>query len=572
MTKFSEDKFWKKVFKQAKATRYQVVKKVLLIFYAFILSFAVLSCSDDKTPPTGPASAGKTNSSASASEDQSDTPVVRFFYFYSDKYPFRVEMLAAIKAGILRVQAVYAEQMESLGYSPFFRFEIDEQGDPVVELVEDQNSDALPHNEVWELVSDDVGEPEGVNYVFYEADQPEGITLYYAKNKGLGYHGDRWEVWAGDGIWEGSVAGPNGLAYLLPDSRDSGSAVEAPDSEAPDGSLSLIDFLGIGTYQAPDGSGSHTAPEPDNPPNAGLGELPSRDLFELGGSTVQFIYFYSENYPFSAAVLDSMKTGILRIQAFYAEQMQAHGYGYRTFHFETDEQDDPVVNLVEDRNGNEESDEVRELFKINPTTGGIEGIYSIFYEDGSGRSRGIANSYGKNAGLAYVQGRWDWETAAHELGHLFGLLHDFRDDSYLMSYGRNRHALSACSAEFLAVNPCLNADIPLEEGSSPTVELISPATYPVGSESVSVQIKVRDPEGIHQVFFLTGDIYSKKVKACRGLAGEKEAIVEFEYDGKRFPSDTRNLSDPVVHPIRFYAVDLEGNWGGLHEDFSLMQR
>ncbi|MDE2813890.1 MAG: hypothetical protein OXM01_12730 [Gemmatimonadota bacterium] len=161
---------------------------------------------------------------------------------------------------------------------------------------------------------------------------------------------------------------------------------------------------------------------------------------------------------------------------------------------------------------------------------------------------------------------------AHIELFLFGLLHDFRDDSYLMSYGRNRHALSACSAEFLAVNPYLNADIPLEEGSSPTVELISPATYPVGSESVSVQIKVRDPEGIHQVFFLTGDIYSKKVKACRGLAGEKEAIVEFEYDGKRFPSDPRNLSDPVVHPIRFYAVDLEGNWGGLHEDFSLMQR
>ena len=729
MTTFSENKFWKKIFKQAKATGYQVVKKVLLIFYAFVLSFAAFSCSNDEIPPTGPASMGKANSRASASGDQPDIPVVRFFYFYSNKHPFRAEMLAAIKAGILRIQAVYAEQMETLGHSPLFRFEIDAQGDPVVELVADQNSDALPHNEVWELVSDATGEPKGINYVFYEADQPEGITIYYAKNKGLGYHGERWEVWAGDNIWEEVVAGSQSLAYLLPDSRDSGSAVETPDSvpdsegvgvsegnpnspvvrffyfysnrhpfraemlaaiksgilriqavyaeqmetlghsplfrfeidaqgdpvvelvadqnsdgrpydevtgekginyvfyEAdqpdgivrkglgyhgerlevwkdnaiwegsvagphglafllpdsrdivddstdqtldsetpnsgtPDSSLGLLGFLGSGIHQA----------TPDNSSNAGLDGLPSRDLFELGGSFVQFIYFYSADYPFSAAVLESMKIGILRIQAFYAEQMQAHGYGYRTFRFETDEQGDPVVNLVEDRNGNGEDDEVRELFMINATTGGIEGIYSIFYEDGSGRSRGIANSYGKNAGLAYVQGQWDWETAAHELGHLFGLLHDFRDDSYLMSYGRNRHALSACSAEFLAVNPYLNADIPLEEGSSPTVELISPATYPVGSESVSVQIKVRDPEGIHQVFFLTGDIYSKKVKACRGLAGEKEAIVEFEYDGKRFSSDTRNLSDPVVHPIRFYAVDLEGNWGGLHEDFSLMQR
>ena len=28
-----------------------------------------------------------------------------------------------------------------------------------------------------------------------------------------------------------------------------------------------------------------------------------------------------------------------------------------------------------------------------------------------------------------------WTTIAHELGHAFGLLHDFRNDHYIMSYG-----------------------------------------------------------------------------------------------------------------------------------------
>ena len=41
----------------------------------------------------------------------------------------------------------------------------------------------------------------------------------------------------------------------------------------------------------------------------------------------------------------------------------------------------------------------------------------------------------KQRGQAIINGRWDWRTAAHELGHAFGLQHDFRDDSYIMSYG-----------------------------------------------------------------------------------------------------------------------------------------
>ncbi|MDE0683102.1 MAG: hypothetical protein OXI63_09330 [Candidatus Poribacteria bacterium] len=42
-----------------------------------------------------------------------------------------------------------------------------------------------------------------------------------------------------------------------------------------------------------------------------------------------------------------MKDEILNVQIFYAEQMQAHGYGNKTFHFETTPQDQPKVHRVD---------------------------------------------------------------------------------------------------------------------------------------------------------------------------------------------------------------------------------
>ena len=48
------------------------------------------------------------------------------------------------------------------------------------------------------------------------------------------------------------------------------------------------------------------------------------------------IYFLPNDRPFQQAVVDSMKVTIRQIQTFYADQMAAHGYGRKTFRFETD--------------------------------------------------------------------------------------------------------------------------------------------------------------------------------------------------------------------------------------------
>ena len=290
--------------------------------------------------------------------------------------------------------------------------------------------------------------------------------------------------------------------------------------------------------------------------------------------TVRMIYFLPNDRPFRQEVVDSMKVTIRQIQTFFAEQMQTHGYGNKTFHFETDAEGEPLVHRVDGQYPNSHyfdetfetvSEEFEQAFDLR------ENIYLIFIDNGTntignrgGSVAGTAIQRGKNGGFILVPGEFRWTWAAHELGHAFGLKHDFNNNAYIMSYGAH-HQLSACNAEYLALNPYFNPDVPIEEAQSPTIELISSPAYPAGSENISVQLKVSDSEGLHQVIFFVKTIRphpaagSFEVKACRRLEGEKDAVVELEYDGVIPSVGGTSLSNPTAHPISVEAVDTDGN-------------
>ena len=233
----------------------------------------------------------------------------------------------------------------------------------------------------------------------------------------------------------------------------------------------------------------------------------------------------------------------------------------KTFRIETDAQGEPLVHRVDGRHPDSYYLRYIGVLEVGQMFDREENIYLVVI-DGGQNWGGQGEGY-KKSGFAWVFGRVrvDFVVTAHELGHAFGLLHDFRDDAYIMSYGGpGRNRLSAYSAEFLSVHPYFNPEIPIEEGPPPTIELISPRTYPAGSESVPIQLKVADSQGIHQVnLFVFAGPDGTNVKASRGLSGESDAVVEFEYDGDIPSFPGLSLSFPVAHWIRVQVVDSEGN-------------
>lgn len=299
-----------------------------------------------------------------------------------------------------------------------------------------------------------------------------------------------------------------------------------------------------------------TRPAAKRPANLNVGEP----------RTVRMIYFLPNDRPFRQEVVDLMKSRIREAQSFFAGQMDAHDYGKTTFRIETEPQGEPLVHRV---NGQHPAryyhepliitDEIR-MFDLQ------ENIYFIVVDAGFSQIGGVGSRYNKKGGFALVAPGVNFIVVAHELGHAFGLDHDYRDDAYIMSYGPGQNRLSACAAEFLSAHPYFNPESPIDETQLPTIELVSPRAYPEGSESVSIRLDVGDSIGLHQVILYASsrELYVgargfPEVKACRGLSGERDAMVEFRYDGIIPSSSSSSLSDPIVHPIRVRVVDIEGD-------------
>ncbi len=311
--------------------------------------------------------------------------------------------------------------------------------------------------------------------------------------------------------------------------------------------------------------------------------------------TVQIIYFLPSDRAAQPDITKKLDALIKEVQQFYADQMEHHGFGRKTFTFEKNEDGSAKIYLVEgqytdayyrkdtptkvDREIYERFDESKNIHlmvvdisseKINNRRENVTGVggvtsFRFEYEKHLRTARtGDATVPASGRGL-------DWETIAHELGHAFGLQHDFRDASYLMSYGKTAERLSQISAEWLDKNRFFNpGQLFFDEPA--TIEITVPARSP--SESTILQFHLTDADGLHQAMLLirpTTDTpppgyqvgknpdenkkrWQTKQKGksfvlhdYRSLNAKKEATIEF------------NLPEPNQNSVKLQVIDLHGN-------------
>ena len=215
--------------------------------------------------------------------------------------------------------------------------------------------------------------------------------------------------------------------------------------------------------------------------------------------TVRMVYFLPNDRPYRQAVVDTMKAIMRRLQTFYAVQMAAHGYGYMTFRYEKEADGEAVVHRVDGDHDDayyletlsSHSLETSEVFRVYDRASHVYFIVTDNSKDLLNHGgRWVLGSAGghKNRGVANVTGGFGFNLAAHELTHAFGIhWHDFRDNTYVLSYGGSRrNRLSACAARRLSVSVFFNRDVPLEHtrfavyrirGSDPQVSSRREALY-----------------------------------------------------------------------------------------------
>ena len=264
---------------------------------------------------------------------------------------------------------------------------------------------------------------------------------------------------------------------------------------------------------------------------------------------VRVVYFLSKDrqpQPDINAKIDKL---IKETQQLFADQMERHGYGRKTFQIETDLNGKAVVHHIvgqftEAHYSNEPSLSyavLNEIPKWFDFFRGGDDYYFTVADVGTGVNivRSCSSCPTIVSGVAVgnkalvTVGTATLGTTAHELGHVFGLMHDFRGDAYIMSYSGEKDGLSKCAAEWLDVHRAFNPSInrsQLAVSTDSTVKMLPPSF--VAPNAIRFRFRVTTPHGLHQAQLQTltvtpGAAYgSPELLSYKALNGSTDTTFE----------------------------------------------
>ena len=318
---------------------------------------------------------------------------------------------------------------------------------------------------------------------------------------------------------------------------------------------------------------------------------------------VRLVYFLPSDRPARPDRVAAFQQLIKDAQTFYADQMEMHGYGRKTFRVETDKDGEPVVHRINGKfndNHYQKSvepgvwEEVVEHFEdfqhiyfiaidvsseiLGESTCGL-GAMSYFSSRGgfgfvplaSGglalRHREMTPGQETLGGYAIIpaSGHCFFDDVSgdshplrittHELGHAFGLEHDFRDggwDNETVMSGRG-FRLSSDAAEWLSVSPFFNTK---QTNIQEPGEILPLPIRAYSQDLIILRFKITDADGLHQAQLLVPTILDNAQWAGWGPYRL--------FDSKRLEGRTSTIEFPVrkaeiVDRVTLQIIDVGGN-------------
>ena len=290
---------------------------------------------------------------------------------------------------------------------------------------------------------------------------------------------------------------------------------------------------------------------------------------------VRQIYFHPSDTPIPDRIDTQLDELVNEVQTFYADEMERHGFGRKTFRLETDAQGNQVRHYVEGKFTKEHyvnnitgkaNEEIFEQFDRSAHliylifVNTFDPIHEFSHVSGSGGGSSFEGSAAINLinfenvpESLYTEA---WKLIGHELGHAFGLLHDFRDDRNILSYGPDKQIdqLSYCAAEWLDFhryfNTTHNRNI-IDRNLS--VRMLEP-TFVSSPNTIRLRFNITHSAGLHQAQLLTEryDLpagVNPLLLDCKSLNGSNTTI-EFI---------TTELF-PVNEQVMLQVIDVHGNF------------
>ena len=289
---------------------------------------------------------------------------------------------------------------------------------------------------------------------------------------------------------------------------------------------------------------------------------------------VHIIYYLPKDKEPSPNITEKLDKLIREVQDFYADEMERHGFGRKTFTFETDENGKAKIYLVKYNQTNIDlSNDIWLLF-VEDTLMHFESIPELSYagpihtfkyatpERGTDKDNVLGRALegippGRSVSI-YVN-HLNRKSIAYILRPVFNLPYiDYKPNilkrlfsrvNDKMPWGKKWAKLSRCEAEWLDRSRFFNPNQPFFD-KAPKMDMR--VSVPKISGLRHFIFEVADEDGMHQVqLFVPRDVKDQwrgeKFYDCQGLNGKDKATVVFE------------ISDPEIKSVKLRMIDMHGN-------------